>query len=154
MRVFEHCEACTAPCGGGTVTSSMRRVANATLLRFGRYDEPLRTRAYSHPIHVYNTVYSTLTLASYHSIHLWCTPRMLTRERITHVYSRVFSASFRSHRSQHQIPHKIPQTPAPDPAVITCMDPGSQMRSHANVCTRRSRVCESCQHAHSWQAEG
>ena len=40
MRVFEHCEACPAPCGGGTVTRSMRRVANATLLRFDRYDEP------------------------------------------------------------------------------------------------------------------
>ena len=37
---FEHCEACPAPCGGGTVTRSMRRVANATLLRFDRYDEP------------------------------------------------------------------------------------------------------------------
>jgi hypothetical protein len=90
MRVFEHCEACPAPCGGGTVTRSglahrdarsdhgylttdacewpqcrclstvrraphhvgggtvtrsMRQVANATLLRFDRYDEPpdLRT---------------------------------------------------------------------------------------------------------------
>ena len=41
MRVFEHCEACPAPCGGGTVTRSMRRrVANATLLRFDCYDEP------------------------------------------------------------------------------------------------------------------
>ena len=40
MRVFEHCEACPAPCGGGTVTRLMRRVANATLLRFDRYDEP------------------------------------------------------------------------------------------------------------------
>ena len=40
MRVFEHCEACSTPCGGGTVTRSMRRVANATLLRFDRYDEP------------------------------------------------------------------------------------------------------------------
>ena len=40
MRVFEHCEACPAPYGGGTVTRSMRRVANATLLRFDRYDEP------------------------------------------------------------------------------------------------------------------
>ena len=39
MLVFEHCEACPAPCGGGTVTRSMGRVANATLLRFGRYDE-------------------------------------------------------------------------------------------------------------------
>ena len=38
MLVFEHCEACPAPCGGGTVTRSMRRVANATLLRFDRYD--------------------------------------------------------------------------------------------------------------------
>ena len=36
MRVFEHCEAFPAPCGGGTVTRSMRRVANATLLRFDR----------------------------------------------------------------------------------------------------------------------
>ena len=40
MRVFEHCEACPAPCGGGTVTRLMRRLANATLLRFDRYDEP------------------------------------------------------------------------------------------------------------------
>ena len=40
MRVFEHREACPAPCGGGTVTRSMRRVANATLLRFDRYNEP------------------------------------------------------------------------------------------------------------------
>ena len=40
MRVFEHCEACPAPCGGGTVTRSMRRVANATLLRFDRYNDP------------------------------------------------------------------------------------------------------------------
>ena len=39
MRVFEHCEACPAPCGGGTVTRLMRRVANATLLRFDRYNE-------------------------------------------------------------------------------------------------------------------
>ena len=44
LPVFEHFEACPAPCGGGTVTRSMRRVANATLLRFDRYDEP-RTRA-------------------------------------------------------------------------------------------------------------
>ena len=44
MRVFEHCEACPAPCGGGTLTRSMRRVANATLLRFNRYDEPLDLR--------------------------------------------------------------------------------------------------------------
>ena len=43
-RLFEHCEACTAPCCGGTVTRSMRRVANATLLRFGRYDEPPDSR--------------------------------------------------------------------------------------------------------------
>jgi hypothetical protein len=28
MRVFEHCEACPAPCGGGALTRSMRRVAN------------------------------------------------------------------------------------------------------------------------------
>ena len=34
MRVFEHCEACPAPCGGGTVTRSMRRVAHPTLYRF------------------------------------------------------------------------------------------------------------------------
>ena len=40
MRVFEHCEACPAPCGGGTLTRSMRQVANATLLRFDRYDAP------------------------------------------------------------------------------------------------------------------
>jgi hypothetical protein len=40
MRVFEHCAACTAPFGGGTVTRSMRRLANAMLLRFDRYDEP------------------------------------------------------------------------------------------------------------------
>ena len=33
MRVLEHFEACPAPCGGGTVTRSMRRVANATLYR-------------------------------------------------------------------------------------------------------------------------
>jgi hypothetical protein len=45
MRVLEHCEACPAPFGGGTVTGSMRRVANATLSRFDRYNEPpdLRT---------------------------------------------------------------------------------------------------------------
>ena len=40
MRVFEHCEAFLASCGGVTVTQSMRRVADATLLRFDRYDEP------------------------------------------------------------------------------------------------------------------
>jgi hypothetical protein len=40
MRVFEHFEACPAPRGGDTVTRLMRRVANATLLRFGRYDAP------------------------------------------------------------------------------------------------------------------
>ena len=34
MPVFEHCEACPAPRGGGTVTRSMRRVANATFYRF------------------------------------------------------------------------------------------------------------------------
>jgi hypothetical protein len=33
MRVFEHCEACFAPCGGGTVTRSMRRVAHPTRYR-------------------------------------------------------------------------------------------------------------------------
>ena len=44
MRVFEHCGACPAPCGVGTVTRSMRRVANATLLRFDRYNEPLDLR--------------------------------------------------------------------------------------------------------------
>ena len=44
MRVFEHGEACPAPPGGGTVTRSMRRVANATLLRLDRYDEPPDSR--------------------------------------------------------------------------------------------------------------
>ena len=44
LRVFEHFEACPAPWGGGTVTRSMRRVANATLLRFDRYDEPPDSR--------------------------------------------------------------------------------------------------------------
>ena len=44
MRVFEHCEACPAPSGGGAVTRLMRRVANATLLRFDRYDEPPDSR--------------------------------------------------------------------------------------------------------------
>ena len=44
MRVFEHCRACHAPCGGGIVTRSMRRVANATLLRFDRYNEPPDSR--------------------------------------------------------------------------------------------------------------
>ena len=44
MRVFEHCEACLAPCGGVTLIRSMRRVANATLLRFDRYDEPPDSR--------------------------------------------------------------------------------------------------------------
>ena len=44
MRVFEHCEACPAPRSGGTVTRLMRRVANATLLRFDRYDEPPDSR--------------------------------------------------------------------------------------------------------------
>ena len=34
MRVFEHCEAYLAPCGGVTVTRSMKRVANATRYRF------------------------------------------------------------------------------------------------------------------------
>ena len=41
---FEHCEACHIPWGGVTVTRSMRRVANATLLRFDRYDVPLDLR--------------------------------------------------------------------------------------------------------------
>ena len=52
MRVFKLCEACPAPCGGagGTVTRSMRRVANATLLRFDRYNEPPETRAQRRPI--------------------------------------------------------------------------------------------------------
>jgi hypothetical protein len=44
MQVFEHCEALPAPCGGGTVTRSMRRVANATLLRFDRHDKPPDSR--------------------------------------------------------------------------------------------------------------
>ena len=44
MRFVEHCEACPAPCGGGAVTRSTRRVANATLLRFDRYDEPPDSR--------------------------------------------------------------------------------------------------------------
>ena len=44
MRVLEHCEACHALCGGGTVTRSMRRVANATLVRFDRYNEPPDSR--------------------------------------------------------------------------------------------------------------
>ena len=47
MRVFEHCEACPVPCGGGTVVRSMRRVANATLLRFDRYNEPPGSRTES-----------------------------------------------------------------------------------------------------------
>ena len=34
MRVFEHCEACPAPCDGGAVTRSMRRVAHPTLYCF------------------------------------------------------------------------------------------------------------------------
>ena len=33
MRVFEHCDACPAPYGGGTVTRSMRRVAHPMLYR-------------------------------------------------------------------------------------------------------------------------
>ena len=45
MRVFEHCEACPKPWGGGTLTRSMRRVANATLIRFGRYNEPRDARS-------------------------------------------------------------------------------------------------------------
>ena len=44
MRVFEHFEAFRAPRGGGTVTRSMRRVANATLLQFDRYNEPPDSR--------------------------------------------------------------------------------------------------------------
>ena len=48
MQVFEHCEACPAPFGGGTLTRSMRRVANATLLRFDRYDEPASELACVH----------------------------------------------------------------------------------------------------------
>ena len=44
LRVFEHCEARSVPCGGGTVTRSMRRDANATLIRFDRYDEPPDSR--------------------------------------------------------------------------------------------------------------
>ena len=44
MRVFEHFEAGPAPRGGGTVTRLMRRVANATLLLFDRYDVPLDSR--------------------------------------------------------------------------------------------------------------
>ena len=44
MRAFEHCEACHTPWGGVTVTRSMRRVANATLLRFDRYDVALDSR--------------------------------------------------------------------------------------------------------------
>ena len=44
MRVFEHCAACPAPCGVGTVTRLMRRVANGTLLRFDHYDEPPDSR--------------------------------------------------------------------------------------------------------------
>ena len=46
LRVFEHFEACPAPCDGGTVPRSMRRVANATLLRFDRYDAPPDSRAH------------------------------------------------------------------------------------------------------------
>ena len=42
--LYAHCGACPAPCGGGTVTRSMGRVANATLLRFDRYDEPPDSR--------------------------------------------------------------------------------------------------------------
>jgi hypothetical protein len=49
MRVFEHCEVCSAPCGGGTVTRSMRRVANATLLRFDRYERNLHLTMYAVP---------------------------------------------------------------------------------------------------------
>ena len=44
MRVFEHCEACPPPYDGGTVTRSMRQVANATLLRIDRYNEPPDSR--------------------------------------------------------------------------------------------------------------
>ena len=50
MRVFEHCEACPAPHGGKTVTRSMRRFANATLLRFDRYDAPPDSRTEMPPI--------------------------------------------------------------------------------------------------------
>ena len=50
MRVFEHCGACPTPCGGGTVTRLMRRVANATLLRFDRYNEPPDSRTQRRPI--------------------------------------------------------------------------------------------------------
>ena len=39
-RCLEHFEACPAPCGGGSHNRSMKRVANATLLRFDRYNEP------------------------------------------------------------------------------------------------------------------
>ena len=36
---FEHFEACHTPWGGGTLTRSMKRLANATLLWFDRNDE-------------------------------------------------------------------------------------------------------------------
>ena len=56
MRVFEHCEAFLAPCGGGTLTRSMRRLANATLLRFDCYNDPPDSRTEApDPMHGYLT---------------------------------------------------------------------------------------------------
>ena len=57
MRVFEHSEACPAPCGGGTVIRSMRRVATVSrglrenrdledMHRFYRFRTPLRGRTH------------------------------------------------------------------------------------------------------------
>ena len=77
MRVFEHCEARTAPCGGETLTRSMRRVANATLLRFDRYNEPPDSHRDAQSDHGYLTTdacewpqcgcLSTVRLAPHHA---------------------------------------------------------------------------------------
>ena len=84
MRVFEHCEAWPAPYGGGTVIRSMRRVANATLVRFDRYNEPPGSRTETpDPMHGYLTTdacewpqcgcLSTVRLATHHVV-VWQSP--------------------------------------------------------------------------------
>jgi hypothetical protein len=68
MRVFEHCEACPAPCGGGLLTQSMRRVANATLLRFGRYGVASRTAKSDVGLPITQNRFSPIRLKTAHGI--------------------------------------------------------------------------------------
>ena len=85
-RVFEHCEACPAPCGGRTVTRSMRRVANATLYRVLAPAPGAESRGIADTVRylAHWSRYSTWLL---HSAHPTCTilNHITQRERENHL---------------------------------------------------------------------